>query len=120
MHLLVVKQELQELQEQLGQVFAQLLVSLAELEPVPPEWKSLARTLLELESQVLALMQPHHRQRQRVQDVHQLELLYRLEHQLPEARQQLVKGSRYRPYLLKLLGALHQLQQNLQRFSTNV
>jgi hypothetical protein len=73
-------------------------VSLAGLEPVPPEWKSLVRTQLVLV--VVSLEQKPLRQLfQSSQDVLPLQLLYQLRHQLQEEFQQLVKEFLYQPCL---------------------
>jgi uncharacterized membrane protein (GlpM family) len=77
---LVLKQPVQQLLVQVvALVQTRQRVSLAGLVPVPPEWKSLLRT---------------HRL---IQDEHQLEQLYRQQHQLQVEFQQLVKEFQYQP-----------------------
>jgi hypothetical protein len=85
------------------------MLSPVELEPVPPEWRSLVRTQLEpelepqrlasLEWLVLVLMGLKLLQLkiQSNQDVLLLQQLYQLRHQLQEEFQQLVKESQYQP-----------------------
>jgi hypothetical protein len=95
------------------QVQAQRLLQLVELEPVPPEWKSLARTP---QVQVLQLRRLQIRL---VQDEHQLEQLYQLQHQLLGEFLQLVKEFQYQLCQLKLPEVLHLRQQSHQHFLTN-
>jgi hypothetical protein len=85
------------------------MLSLIELEPVPPEWKSLARTLqlvqvvvllvrTQLVQLVVSLEQKPLRQPFRSsQDVLPLPQLYQLQHQLQEEFRQLVKEFQYQP-----------------------
>jgi hypothetical protein len=64
---------------------------------------------------VLVLQRLNHLRHQQVQDVHPLELLYQLGHQLQEERQLLEKESLYQLCQSILQGALHLLQLNRQR-----
>jgi hypothetical protein len=71
-------------------------VSLAGLEPVPPERKSLVRTQLVLV--VVSLeQQPLRQQFRLIQDVLPLQQLYQLQRQSQEEFQQLVKEFQYQP-----------------------
>jgi hypothetical protein len=100
-HQLAVKQVRTQLVQAVVSVQTLLLVQLAELEPVPPEWISLARTLVQqrqvLQVPVLLEQKQLRQQNQLTLDVRQLEQLYLLQHRLQEVFQQLVKESQYQP-----------------------